>query len=85
MGSKKIKKEQKFSKKEFNKDIRKKIEVALADFREELGEKEFAARVKKASKLFSRGVKQPSKTTEPEKSNIMIGNGTALELSTPKK
>ena len=49
------------NKKRFTKDVREKLSGALADFKEHLGEKEFEARIKKASKLFSRGLNKISK------------------------
>jgi hypothetical protein len=50
------------SKKLIVKDIREKLTGALGSFRDRLGEKEFEIRIKKASKLLSRGLdKQPKK------------------------
>jgi hypothetical protein len=56
-------------------DIRKRMEDALADFKEELGEKKFKKRLRKASAIFSDGIvlhkdaepaKKPKKKTKKE-------------------
>jgi hypothetical protein len=58
----------KLSKKEINKVIQEKLAGVLADYRQDLGEKKFATRIKKASKLFSRGVgKSDKKNTQKSK------------------
>ncbi len=67
MSEVKKEKKQKLSKKVVNKDIREKLTGALADFRENLGEKEFTTRIKKASKLFSRGLEKISKKNGSKK------------------
>ena len=58
MPAEKKEKRQKLSKKVVTKDI---------DFRENLGEKEFTTRIKKASKLFSRGLDKISKKNKAGK------------------
>ena len=58
MGKGKPKSKEKIAKKEFHKEIEKKLEQVLADFKQEMGEKKFSTRIKKASTLFSRGVKK---------------------------
>lgn len=67
MPAEKKEKRQKLSKKVVTKDIREKLTGALADFRENLGEKEFTTRIKKASKLFSRGLDKISKKNKAGK------------------
>ena len=67
MSAIKLEKSQKLTKKGVNKDIREKLTGALADFRENLGEKEFNTRIKKASKLFSRGLDKISKKNKSGK------------------
>jgi hypothetical protein len=58
----------KLSKKEINKVIQEKLAGVLADYRQDLGEKKFTTRIKKASKLFSRGVnKLGKKNTQKSK------------------
>lgn len=51
----------------YNKDIREKLTHVLAGFKETLGDKEFATRIKKASKLFSRGLEKMNKKSKKEK------------------
>lgn len=51
----------------YNKDIREKLTHVLAGFKETLGDKEFATRIKKASKLFSRGLEKINKKSKKEK------------------
>lgn len=49
------------TKKQVRKEIVEKITGALADYKQDLGEKKFATRVKKASKLISRDLEKLSK------------------------
>lgn len=63
-------KKEKISKKEFRKEVMQKLAEALADYKQQLGEKKFESRVRKASKLFSRDMgkinkKNKLKETEP--------------------
>ncbi len=70
MGKGKAKSKEKIARKEFHKEIEKKLEGVLADFKQDMGEKKFTTRIKKASKLFSRGVKkhgQPKIEESPKK------------------
>jgi hypothetical protein len=57
----KAKAKEKLTKKEIDKAIREKLTGALSDYRQDLGEKKFTTRIKKASKLFSRSVAKLSK------------------------
>jgi hypothetical protein len=56
MAKGKQKKENKNEAKKIYKAIEEKLAGVLADYKKELGEKKFTTRIKKASKLFSRGV-----------------------------
>lgn len=47
---------EKISKKDFRKEVMQKLADALAVYKQELGEKKFESRVRKASKLFSRNL-----------------------------
>jgi hypothetical protein len=68
MSETKVKATGKLTKKEIDKTIREKLAWALADYRQDLGEKKFTTRIKKASKLFSRGVaKLSKKNTQKDK------------------
>ena len=49
------------TKKQVRKEIFEKLTGALADYKQDLGEKKFATRVKKASKLISRDLEKLSK------------------------
>ncbi len=49
------------TKKQVRKEIFEKLTGALADYKQELGEKKLATRVKKASKLISRDLEKLSK------------------------
>jgi hypothetical protein len=49
------------SKKQVRKEIVEKLTGALADYKQELGEKKLATHVKKVSKLISRDLKKSSK------------------------
>jgi hypothetical protein len=49
------------TKKQVRKEIFEKLQGALADYKQELGEKKLATRVKKASKLISRDLEKLNK------------------------
>jgi hypothetical protein len=49
------------TKKQVRKEIFEKLNGALAEYKQELGEKKFATRVKKASKLISRDLEKLSR------------------------
>jgi hypothetical protein len=49
------------SKKQIRKEISEKLTGALAEYKQELGEKKLATRVKKASKLISRDLEKLSR------------------------
>lgn len=63
---------EKLSKKGFTKAIQEKLAGALADYRKELGEKKFAIRIKKASKLFSRGIIKATKKKSQKNKKVSI-------------
>jgi hypothetical protein len=54
------------SKKQVRKEIVEKLTGALADYKQELGEKKLATHVKKVSKLISRDLQKSSKKQEEE-------------------
>ncbi|TAL40522.1 MAG: hypothetical protein EPN92_14580 [Chitinophagaceae bacterium] len=77
--SKKVsaKNKEKISKKDFRKEVMQKLAEALAVYKQELGDKKFESRVRKASKLFSRNIvkihkKKKEKTPEPETIKMSI-------------
>ena len=55
------------SKKQVRKEIVEKLTGALADYKQELGEKKLAGYVKKASKLISRDLKKAGKKHKESK------------------
>jgi len=63
---------EKLTKKGFHKAIQEKLAGALADYRQALGEKKFTTRIRKASKLFSRGVIKASKKNSQKKQKLTI-------------
>lgn len=63
---------EKLTKKGFTKAIQEKLAGALADYRKDLGEKKFEARIKQASKLFSRGVLKATKKNSQKKQKATI-------------
>jgi len=65
-------KHEKLTKKGFHKAIQEKLAGALADYRHDLGEKRFSTRIKKASKLFSRGVIKAGKKKSEKKQKVTI-------------
>lgn len=67
---------QKISKKDFRRAVLEKMEAALADYKKELGEKQFSSRIKKASKLFSRKIDKIRK-----KKKNKAGKSSVLEMS----
>lgn len=75
MAKGKQKKEIKSAKKKIYKAIEEKLTGVLADYKKDLGEKKFTTRIKKASKLFSRGVGKTNKKAK-EKGQ----DGKKLEL-----
>lgn len=62
----------KLSKKEFHSAIQEKLAGALSDYKQYLGEKKFTTRIKKASKLFSRGVIKLSKKNTPKNKKTTV-------------
>ena len=62
----------KLSKKEFHSAIREKLAGALSDYKQYLGEKKFTTRIKKASRLFSRGVVKLSKKNTPKNKKTIV-------------
>ena len=54
------------NKKQVRKEIVEKLTGALADYKQELGEKKLATHVKKVSKLISRDLEKSSKKQEEE-------------------
>lgn len=77
MAKGKQKKESKTAKKKISKAIEEKLTGALAEYRKELGEKKFCTRIKKATKLFSRGVANVTKKAEAKTKKLEAGK---LEL-----
>lgn len=72
---------QKISKKEFRRAILEKMEAALADYKKELGEKQFSTRIKKASKLFSRNIekiRKKKKNKEGKTAVLEINDGVLI-------
>ncbi len=64
----------KISRKDFRREIMEKLSLALAAYKQEIGEKKFQSRVKKASKLFSRNLgKTLSKSDRKSKERKMEG------------
>jgi hypothetical protein len=66
------------NKKKIRKEIVEKLTGALADYKQELGEKKLATRVKKASKLISRDLEKLSKKHKQrtKKSAVKATKGT---------
>ncbi len=70
MSKTKEQKKQKLNKKVINMEIREKISGVLSNFKEDLGEKIFDTRIKKASRLISRGIKKLRKKNAQNKITI---------------
>jgi hypothetical protein len=76
MGNKKEKEPKKLSfKKQINLDVIQSLSAALPHLKEILGEKKFEARLEKAAKLLSAGVKKKKEKLKPvAKSKQPLGN-----------
>jgi hypothetical protein len=74
------------TKKEARHQIAAKIEAALADLKTVLGKKEFDDRLKKASKVFSKGFKgeaaatAPKKEAAPKKETVVTPKGVVKKV-----
>ena len=76
------KKQDKVSKKEFRKEVMEKLSAALAVYKQDLGEKKFKSRVRKASKLFSQDLDKVAKKNGTAQT-IQRREGVVLENSIP--
>ncbi len=70
--------------KEILNGITKKIETALADLKQEMGEKRFNKAVKKAGKLFAAGVKK-SKVKKAAKKSVKKAAAKSVTKKAPSK
>lgn len=59
------------SSKEFRDTIEKRLELALADLKEEFGEKKFRKRVKKAGKLFEKKLKHSGSKSKQKMKSVL--------------
>ena len=83
MGKKKEeKKQEKVSKKAFRNEVIEKLSAALAVYKQELGEKKFRNRVRKASKLFSEKLGKSVKKVD-EKNNTVTRRKDAIVIPEP--
>jgi hypothetical protein len=74
------------TKKQVRKEIFEKLTGALADYKQELGEKKLATRVKKASKLISRDLEKLSKKhkNKQQAKKSVSKKSVAKKKATPK-
>lgn len=75
------------TKKEARHQIATKIEAALSDLKTVLGKKEFDERLKKATKVFSKGFKgepaatAPKKVAAPKKETVITPKGVVKKVA----
>jgi hypothetical protein len=72
------------TKKQIRKQISEKLTGALADYKQELGEKKLAIRVKKASKLISRDLEKFNRKQQ-QKIDKSVTKKSAAKKSAAKK
>ena len=72
------------SKKQVRKHIFEKITGALAEYKQELGDKKLATHVKKASKLITRDLERINKKNRPDKKKIKLKKASANKIKAVK-
>jgi hypothetical protein len=72
------------TKKQIRKEIVEKLTGALADYKQELGEKKLAIRVKKASKLISRDLEKLSRKHRQKSNKLATKKSPAKKSKTAK-
>lgn len=73
------------NKKQVRKEIGEKLTGALAEYKQELGEKKLATHVKKVSKLISRDLLKVSKKQERDKKRTAVKPAKKAAKATAKK
>ena len=73
------------NKKQVRKEIGEKLKGALAEYKQELGEKKLATHVKKVSKLISRDLLKMSKKQERDKKRAAAKPAKKAAKATAKK
>lgn len=73
------------NKKQVRKEIGEKLTGALAEYKQELGEKKLATHVKKVSKLISRDLLKVSKKQERDKKKTAVKPAKKAIKATAKK
>jgi len=73
------------NKKQVRKEIGEKLTGALAEYKQELGEKKLATHVKKVSKLISRDLLKVSKKQERDKKKTAVKPAKKATKATAKK